>query len=186
MLTESILIHTFEQLKAEQARATEKKLMNSVEMAGYEQVNALAAICIWAGDHSSVAFFAFNKMLYHLVARCCEASILSKHEVTTVRRSENGHIFDILMFNLERHKTGSHQKPVMYPHRDEMLWDAYFGMAIHLVTDQTTGPYLFPTFQLKCVNKKNKKTESKSSSLWNHYYDMMMKLTEVYPGKNDL
>ena len=67
-----------------------------------------------------------------------------------------------------------------------MLWDAYFGMAIHLVTDQTTGPYLFPTFQLKCVNKKNKKTESKSSSLWNHYYAMMMKLAEVYPGKNDL
>jgi hypothetical protein len=47
MLTESILIHIFKQLKAEQARKTREKLVNSVEMAGYDQVNALAATCIW-------------------------------------------------------------------------------------------------------------------------------------------
>ena len=44
------------------------------------------------------------------------------------------------------HKTQSMGKHAVYPRCDKMLWDAYFGLEIQLITDNQEDEHLFPDF----------------------------------------
>ena len=61
-------------IKADQARVKGENLINTIDMARDYEVNSLAAICLWVRDQRSLNFFAFNRITYHLVARCCEGA----------------------------------------------------------------------------------------------------------------
>ena len=43
------------------------------------QRNPSAAVCVWENNVKGANFFAFNKMVYQLVARCSEASAKKNH-----------------------------------------------------------------------------------------------------------
>ena len=131
-------------VKAQQAREAGANLVNGKEMATDDQVSALAAICLWQGTFRCINFFSINKCLYHLVARCCEASALRKDQIKTQIRSEGNQTYHVLQFHLERHKTMTDQHPLVYPHKDNMLWDLYFGVALQIINGNTSEDYLFP------------------------------------------
>ena len=65
-------------IKLDYARKYGKKLINGQDMADDQEVISLASLCLWHGSERGIAFFAFNKMMYHLVTRCYESTGLWK------------------------------------------------------------------------------------------------------------
>ena len=122
--------------------------------------------------------------MYHLVARCCEGACQWKKSIKTQRKTENNVEFDILTFEVNRHKTQSMGKHAVYPHRDKMLWDAYFGLAIQLITDTEEHEHLFHDFAKKNLSTTKNK-DSNSSALWSHYFSEIKKVTQKYPDDPD-
>ena len=60
--------------KTNYARDNGISLVNAQENPASEEQETLAAVCDWENNVKEANFFALNKMFYHLVARCCEAS----------------------------------------------------------------------------------------------------------------
>ena len=96
--------------KANQARALGVNLVNSHDNATEKDQELLSVVCIWDGTHKSADFFAMNKMLYHLVARCCEAAQQKKSTLHTTLKIEGYATFHCLSLPVERHKTSTYQK----------------------------------------------------------------------------
>ena len=61
-------------IKTDYAKKQGIKLVNGQDMADDEEVESLACLCIWHGTEKGISFFAFNKLMYHLIARCCESA----------------------------------------------------------------------------------------------------------------
>ena len=60
-----------------------KRAINSATPATRKQVCALAAVCLWCGSPVGIIFFAFNRLIYHLVARSCEGASQRKSDLAT-------------------------------------------------------------------------------------------------------
>ena len=60
------------------ARDNGISLINAQENPTTKEQETLAAVCFWEKNVKGANFFALNKMHYHLVARCCEASAQKK------------------------------------------------------------------------------------------------------------
>ena len=78
--------------------------------------------------------------------------------------------YDVLQFKLDRHKTGVLQHPLVYSHKDNMFWDLYFALEIHLLVEASDSDKLFSDFYEKLEKSDSTKTDSKVSDLWTHYF----------------
>ena len=112
-----------------------------------KEIEALAIFCLWSGNERGIAFFAFNKLIYHLVARSCEGAGQWKKDVSVeVRSGETNTEYNVLQFKLDRNKTKTVQYPLVYAHKNNLLWDAYFALAIHLAVDTSKSNKSFRDF----------------------------------------
>ena len=96
-------------------------------MASDEEVESLASLCIWHGSERGIAFFAFNKLMYHLIARCCESAGIWKSDMGILKVASQLETNQLLHFDLTRTKTNTIQNPVVYCHKTSVLWDLYFA-----------------------------------------------------------
>ena len=128
-----------------------------------QEVISLALLCLWHGSERGIAFFAFNKMMYHLVTRCCESAGLWKKEIQVVNKTSRLLTNSILEFDLTRTKTKTSQQSVVYPHKNNFLWDLYFGLGLHFAVESDPKDTLFPNFFKKLSKEKNLKKETTTS-----------------------
>ena len=115
-------------------------------MADDEEVETLATLCLWQGTERGVTFFAFNKLMYHLIARCCESASQWKSDISVVNRNSRLETNNVLKFDLTRSKTKTIQDPVVYAHKNKLLWDVYFALGMHLAMESQPQRQLFPDF----------------------------------------
>ena len=73
--------------KMNYAKKTGAKLVNSQDMADDDEVKTLATLCLWQGNERGVSFFAFNKLMYHLIARCSETAAFWKNDLSVVKKN---------------------------------------------------------------------------------------------------
>ena len=156
-------------------------------MASDEEVESLAGLCIWHGTERGVAFLAFNKLMYHLIARCCESAGIWKSDMGILKVASQLETNQLLHFDLTRTKTNTIQNPVVYCHRTSFLWDLYFALGMHLALESNPEDMLFPHF-FKQLSKskftgKGSSNESKASKLWNSYHKEIMSLAKMYESK---
>ena len=69
------------------------KLVNGQDMQDDEEVESLAFLCIWHGTDKGISFFAFNKLIYHLIAKCCESAGQWKNEISVIKKLTNAKKF---------------------------------------------------------------------------------------------
>ena len=74
-------------------------------MADDEEVESLASLCLWHGSEKGVTFFAFNKLMYHLISRCCESAGIWKNEISVVNKSSQLLTDSILQVDLNYKNT---------------------------------------------------------------------------------
>ena len=166
--------------EANQARALGVNLVNSHDNATEKDQELLSVVCIWDGTHKSADFFAMNKMLYHLVARCCEAAQQKKSTLHTTLKTEGYATFHCLSLPVERHKTSTYQKLQVFTHKTSCLMCIYFALAYKLVLDNGLDDYLFPDFAAKLGNKDDNKIDSKASALFNEYLRHIEMISKDY------
>ena len=174
-------------LKKATAQIKGEKLFNTIEAASNQDVEALASLCIWQGTERGISFLTLNKILYHLVARCCEGAGLWKQHVTVVKKKMKNGTNNVLCFLVNRHKNNNIQNPCVYCHIDSLLWDVYFSLGIHLMIQTSPNGHIFPDFFNKlgkvAENSDKDSNDSKSSALWNRYYKETMKFMDDYKGE---
>ena len=120
-------------------------------------------------------------MCYHLVARSCEGSGQLKKDITTKIREDNNVQYDVLQFKLDCHKTGVLKHQIVYARKDNIFWDLYFALAVHLIIETTNSEKLFSEFFAKLGKTDSTKMDSKVSALWTHYFQEFESLLEKYP-----
>ena len=116
-----------------------------------------------------------------MVARSCEGAGQWKKDLATKKREDNNAQYDVLQFKLDRHKTGVLQHPIVYAHKDNIFWDLYFALAVHLIIETTNSEKLFSDFFAKLGKNDSTKMDSKVSALWTHYFQELKALLEKYP-----
>ena len=124
--------------------------------------------------------------MYHLIARCCESASQWKSDISVVNRNSRLETNNVLKFDLTRSKTKTIQDPVVYAHKNKLLWDLYFALGMHLAMESQPQRQLFPDF-FKTLTKvkwngKGDSHESKATNLWNRYHKEMLHLSEHYKG----
>ena len=140
-------------IKSQAARNKNEKLVDAKDRAEDDEVRALGAVCVW--DSTSEAIdFSLNKCLYHLSARTCEAAGQLKQNLTYKELQEDTHKFDVLKLELDRHKVDVTQHPVVFPHREGIFQDFYFGLASQFLLVKNDSPYIFPSFAEKVRTKQ--------------------------------
>ena len=160
-------------------------LVNQRAMATEDERAALATMCLWQGDVKSAKLFAMSTLMYHLVARSIEASSLRKSRLKKRQQEEMGNKYDILEIDLERTKTNTPTAPhFLYPHRDTLVFDAYFALAYILVMDERTDrDFIFPDFADKITTSEGD-INSKTANLFNSYAEWMSELSYDYGKSN--
>ena len=166
--------------KANEARSNGMPLVNAHDKASEKELKALAVACIWEGSPKSAAFFSLNKMLYHLVARCCEAAQQRKSTLKVVTKEEGNLVYSCLCFHVDRHKTSSSQDLQVYSHKSSYLMCVYFALAYQLVIGQGENDYLFPEYASKLGSNHSNKIDSKTSTLFNEYYKILAQFSTQY------
>ena len=146
--------------KANQARQEGVHLVKAHDLATEQEQELLAVACLWERTYKCADFFAMNKMLYHLVARCCEAA---------QQKSEGFRTYKCLRVPVDRHKTSTKQRLQIFPHKTSCLMCFYFSLAYKRVLDNGKSDYHFPEFAKKLGNSSENKIDSKASGLFNEY-----------------
>ena len=150
-------------------------------MATEEERAALVKMCFWQADCKSAKLFAMSTLMFHLVARSIEASSLLKSRLRITQQEDMGQKYDVISVDMERTKTGSAMAPhFLYPHRDKVVFDAYFAMAyIMVMDDRTDEDFLFPDFADKMSNSEGD-INSKTSKLFNSYVEWISDISYGY------
>ena len=141
--------------------------MNAHSSATDQELEVLSVVCIWDGTPRSADFFALNKMLFHLVARCCEASCQKKSLIKIMNKNEGVLKYPVLCFHVERHKTSSSQNIQVFPHKTFPLMCLYFSLAYKLVLDNVEDDHLFPEYAKKLGSDDSNKIDSKTAAFFN-------------------
>jgi len=166
--------------KANQARQEGAHLVKAHDLATEQEQELLAVACLWERSYKCADFFAMNKMLYHLVARCCEAAQQKKSNLSVVEKSEGFRTYKCLSVPVDRHKTSTKQQLQIFPHKTSCLMCFYFSLAYKMVLDNGTSDYLFPEFAKKLGNSNENKIDSKASGLFNEYLKYIQGISEKY------
>ena len=130
-------------------------------------------------------FFAFNKFLFHLVARCCEASALKKSALVVKDVNDGLVTYNCLSVPVERYKTQTRQELVVYTHKTSYKLCAYFGLAYKLVLDNGQSDELFPKFYSSLKKEDTIKIESNASGVFSKYYAELVKLANDFNSDFD-
>ena len=154
--------------------------MNAHENVSVEEQKALAVVCIWEGTSRAADFFALNKMLYHLVARCCEASAQKKSKLNIFIKEEGNRKIPCLAFNVERHKTSHFQDILVFSHKSTFLQCLYFSLAYKLVMDSGDFDYFFPDYADRLGKDESNKIDSRTGNLFSDYYKILTSLSQKY------
>lgn len=154
-------------------------LVRAHDVATVQEQKMLAVVCLWDGSYKNADFFAMNKMLYHLVARCCEAAQQKKSTITVVQRTEGFTTYNCLSFPVDRHKTSTKQQVQVFPHKTSCLMCLYFSLCYKLVLDDGKSDFLFPEFASKLTSNDNK-IDSKAAALFNEYIKSIKSVSEKY------
>ena len=125
-------------------------------------------------------FFALNKLLYHCVARCCEASALKKSTLHVKEVHEELLTYNCLSVPVDRTKTGTYQDLVLYTHKDSFLHCAYFSLAYKLVMDNGLDDELFPQFYGLLSQADTQKVDSRASKLYGRYLEELGVIASKY------
>ena len=167
--------------KIGQARLANKKVVNSHEAASTEELELLSISCIWQGSSKMADFFALNRALYHLVARCCEGSSLKKSMLAVKEIKEGVTTYNCLNFTVDRNKTEKYQDLVVYSHRDSFLQCLYFALAYKLIMDNGEQDELFPRFYSHIKKEESStKIDSSTSRVFSEYYNDLASLSETF------
>lgn len=167
--------------KIGQARLAGTKVVNSHTSATVEEIELLSLCCILEGSTKFADFFALNRSLYHLVARCCEASALKKSMLQVKEIKEGLTTYHCLDFPVDRNKTKTYQNLVVYSHRDSFLQCIYFALAYKLILDTGGHDELFPRFFNHVKKGENStKIDSSTSRVFSEYYSDLATLSETY------
>ena len=154
--------------------------MNAHSSATDQELEVLSVVCIWDGTPRSADFFALNKMLFHLVARCCEASCQKKSLIKIMNKNEGVLKYPVLCFHVERHKTSSSQNIQVFPHKTSPLMCLYFSLAYKLVLDNGEDDHLFPEYAKKLGSDDSSKIDSKTAAFFNEYYKYISSCSKKY------
>ena len=155
-------------------------MVNAHENVPVEEQKALAVVCLWEGTSKAADFFALNKMLYHLVARCCEASAQKKSKLNLFIKEEDNRKIPCLAFNVERHKTSHFQDILVFCHKSSFLQCLYFSLAYKLVMDSGVYDYLFPDYADRLGKKDSNKIDSRTGGLFSEYYKTLTSISQKY------
>ena len=166
--------------KANQARKEGTNLVNSHDNASENEQKLLSLACIFDGTPKSALFFCMNKMLFHLVARCCEAAQQKKSSLKVINRTEGNMTYPCICFHVERHKTATMQDMQVFTHKSSYLMCLYFSLAYQMVLDEGDDDSLFPEFATKLGNDGDNKIDSKTSNLFNDYYKQLVVLSNKF------
>lgn len=140
---------------------------------------------MWDGSSRMSDFFALNKLLYHCVARCCEASALKKSTLQVKEIHEELTSYKCLSVPVDRTKTGTYQDLVLYSHKDSFLHCAYFGLAYKLVMDNGLDDELFPQFFGLLTQSDTNKVDSRASKLYSKYLEELAVISSKYYAEWD-
>ena len=141
--------------------------------------------CIWSGSSDMADFFSFNKFLFHLVARCCEASAMKKSTLAIKEVYDELVTYNCLMVPVERNKTQTRQELIVYSHKCGYKLCAYFGLAYKLVLDDGQTDELFPRFYSSLKKVESIQIESNTSAVFSKYYANLVKLANDFNPEFD-
>ena len=130
-------------------------------------------------------FFALNKMLYHLVARCCEASAQIKSQLKVKILHESNIDIPCLAFFVDRHKTSTTQHIQVFPHKKSFLMCLHFALAYKLVLDNGEDDFLFPDYAKRLKYDNTNKIDSKTSNIFSDYYQNLVSVSKKYDQQID-
>ena len=152
-------------------------MLSTLEREGIAKMN------IWNADAPCGIFYAFVTCLLHLCGRSCEIAGIRKSRMITIPDQMNNLDYNILGLCVERNKVHEPAKNLnVYPHRDNMLFCAYFsiGYALVMSRGQVDSDFLFPEFEKKLRGKNDKDIDSSTASLFKHYADQLIKGSVKY------
>lgn len=151
----------------EHHRATNTRMVESIEGTTREDRECLATGCIWDGTVESAEFFHLLNASYHCSARGNEVSLISPEDMTSVEANEDLCECEVLCLDLQRQKDGDLQRTAIHPDRDGVLEDFHFS-SIHLaVMVGCNNECPFPNFsEAALATTKSGKSASKVSSPW--------------------
>ena len=87
----------------------------------------MANASFWLGTAEAAEFHGLNFSVYHLCGRGREVSTLKPEDLSVVRVNEDLHSYHVISTTLQRDKDGPLQELSLYPHRDSLQEDPYFG-----------------------------------------------------------
>ena len=96
--------------KANYERGNCSSLDNARENPTTEEQETLTAVCVWLNSVKGAKFLVLNKILYHLVERCYEASA---QKITVKSRN--------FIWIQRRYKTSTTQHIQVFPHKSNFL-----------------------------------------------------------------
>lgn len=166
--------------KADQARDANKPLVNTHGAATHKELEMLSMCCIWSGTSEMADFFSFNKFLFHLVARCCEASAMKKSTLTVKQVYDDLVTYNCIMVPVERNKTQTRQELIVYSHKCSYKLCAYFGLAYKLALDNGYEDALFPKFYKSLKKEESIQIESNASAVFSKYYSELVALANNF------
>ena len=100
----------------EHHRATNTRMVESIEGSTREDREYLATGCIWDGTVESAEFFHLLNASYHCSARGSEVSLVSPEDMTSVEVNEDLYEYEVLYLDLQRQKNGDLQRIAIHPH----------------------------------------------------------------------
>ena len=166
--------------KIGQARLAGTKVVNSHESATIKEIELLSLCCILEGSTKFADFFALNRSLYHLVARCCEASAMKKSTLTVKQVYDDLVTYNCIMVPVERNKTQTRQELIVYSHKCSYKLCAYFGLAYKLALDNGYEDALFPKFYKSLKKEESIQIESNASAVFSKYYSELVALANNF------
>lgn len=144
---------------------------------------AVATGCLWLGTPRSAEFLHLCTTSYHFSGRGSEVS-LNQTKHISVRDVTEAHCrYQILSSDLQRQKDGPYKEIAVYPFRDGIRECYYFTLLYHIVLNDVSGQYVFPTFSKAALLTKDSKSDSKVSSLWTNCFK---DINEAFDSLNEL
>lgn len=152
------------------ARIAGRRITNPKLASNADDRKQMANVCFLLGSTDFAEFHAINVLMYHVIGRGREVSVLKPEDLYLVdistRTSEQ-----VLAILLQPDKGNEFQELNLYPQNVDLQEDVYFALCYHLLVGARTLPYLFPKFsQAATLVNANNKTESRIASVWSQFF----------------
>lgn len=160
----------------ERAKRTGQRINNPKVASTTDDRKAMANACFWLGTADAAEFHGLNTSTFHLCGRGGEVSTLKPEDLSVSYIEDMSLAYYVISVSIQRDKDGPLQELTLYPHRQSLQEDPYFGLVYSLLVGGCNNPSLFPKFcQEATIVNKHQKTESRVSTFWTVCFNSLYK-----------